>query len=782
MHGDQPPQIALTHPQEGQQFVFGLPVELRANAIDDVAIENVEFYVNDRFVGSDNTSLYNFIYETEKGSTLQQVYTAYAVAIDSKDKRTESQKVSFTLGQDEQKPVVNIVSPIVTGTEAGVNIAKVVEKTTTLIKVAGYDNVGVEQLILTGIAAVGNEYELTGNVEDVITGDEFSPQQIADNLNAFMAFKLITLDVSPGTYPVTITAIDSTGNQSTSKIHIVVIPDQAPVIENIQSKKSQVLPRDILELDVRAKDDVAIHSIQVDYYVDGSLLTTKIHDINSQPVPLVPAKNSQHTFKLALADHAISNQSHEILIKVKATDSSGVTSLIHEYDEVSVIPDNEGPLAAITSPVQNSNLYHGSEVTFSWRAVDASEISSIIFSVSGIEVYTVSNPVENTSGTFPLTIPSSGDQFIVNITSKDVFGNVETSNWQFSLLTDEPPQVSIRLPAPGTRYVEGELFTASALVTDNRGLASVEFYIDQNGVISSQHHFTANEIRTAEENGTYLIHSLRVPTRIEDTDARLYVKAIDNNGLSNVEYFELKKIDVEPYHEITIVDDEEPPLLVMLVPDSTLSVMPGERFNISGQGEDNYFLGNIVPVLVAPDGAETILQWEGGGPQKVDRVETETAPNPISFGELLVGERFYTDFEGTVILPVFFFDHVNETWQLKLQGSDYGPNIVETPSIPLNIQADKQKPVVDFISPDGSLIDRQSVKARINITDNVQLSDYIVHMVSENTIQMATDTGLTSTSETIEFDIDLSGFAPVPVPEHGKLIDLQVIVHDTAGN
>ena len=50
---DQPPNVAISNPVDGAHFVSGLPIEIRADATDDIHVQRVDFYVADRLAGSD---------------------------------------------------------------------------------------------------------------------------------------------------------------------------------------------------------------------------------------------------------------------------------------------------------------------------------------------------------------------------------------------------------------------------------------------------------------------------------------------------------------------------------------------------------------------------------------------------------------------------------------------------------------------------------------------------------------------------------------------------------
>ncbi|HED40633.1 MAG TPA: hypothetical protein ENJ13_09420, partial [Chromatiales bacterium] len=775
---DKAPQIALTQPQEGQQFIFGLPFELRTDVVDDVGVDKVEFFVNDRFIGADTTPLYTYVHETEKGITLQQNYTAFAIATDTAGHTTKSQVVNFTLGQDEDAPVVNIVSPVITGTEGGEEIAKVIENSTVVLKIAGYDNVSVERLELRGVALSGSDYVLTGNLDNLLTGADFSPQLIPGGLSAFSALKLMKVPVYSNTqgstfdsYPVQITAIDGTGNKSTANITVAVVDDQAPAVIEARLKKNQYLPRDIIELDVQTRDDLGVTGIQVSYHLDGSStpFATQSTDVNSG---LIPAENVQEKFTLNLSDFGISNTNHTITLHINATDSLGQNSLIDGGQDfqvnIDVLADNEPPIAAILSPVLNTRLYHEDNVTFQWRTIDDSNQNTIRFIVAGSEIYSQPLSTEEESGQFTYTIPAAGDTLTVSIEVADEFNNSVISDWNYNLVADIPPSISIRLPAAGTRFVEGEAFTMSALVTDDRNVDSAEFFVEENGIQTFSRAFSTEEVHDATANARYLTAAMRTPHRqAAGSITRVGVRATDDNGLQTVEYL-----------DVIIQNDIEPPTLTMLSPTDSFKTTPGTRVKIKGAGTDNLFVTNIVPILIDSNGNETTLDWEVFS--KTDHVEVNTAPNPQSFGELVVGEKFFTDFEGDFILPTSYFNNIGETFNLILRGSDFGINSVDTAVVKITIQGDEQSPKIVINNLADTLVDRQTVSPEIIITDNIQLKDYSIYLVDATSTLIEEQINLTSNSEETSFLLDLSPYAPVPA--EGKSIIINVIAHDTAGN
>ena len=305
--------------------------------------------------------------------------------------------MNFTLGQDETPPVVNIVSPSITGTEGGEDVAEVIENSQIVLKIAGYDNVGVEQLLLRGVSLSGSDYVLTGVLDDVLSDSDFAPQSIPGGLNAFSALKLLKMPafsnaqgINFDSYPVQVTAIDGVGNQSTSTITVAVVNDKPPTIVEARLKKSQHLPRDLVELDVQARDDLGVTEIQVSYYLDNdtTAFATQIVDASSG---IIPAENVQAKFKLNLPNYNISNANHVITINISASDSQGQNSLIEGGQEfkinLDIVADNQPPIATIVSPILNTRLYYDDIVTFRWSSVDDSIQKLISFTVLCEEIW-----------------------------------------------------------------------------------------------------------------------------------------------------------------------------------------------------------------------------------------------------------------------------------------------------------------------------------------------------------------------------------------------------------
>ena len=774
VRADQPPGVAIANPVEGAHFVSGLPIEIRADATDDVGVERVDFYVEDRLAGSDDRAPFSCQYETIKGLPVEQSLKIFAIAVDSRAQEGRSAEVFVTLGKDEQPPVVNIVSPVITMSAGGDEQAEVVEASELVLKVAGYDNVKVDRLELRGIEKQANEYVLTGDLEHVLTGEEFAPQQIPGALHAFSALKLVSVPlfsrsagISHDRYPVEITATDTAGNSSTAAIVIAVSGDSAPSIVNVRSDRDRYFAKDTVNLDVCARDDRGVVAIEVNYYVDGVLKGN-----SPQRKELTPAANVQANFSVGLDAFGLSNDANVIQAHIVAIDNKGLRSDAAGpfVFEIRTARDENGPLAIISYPVQGSTLYHGDEVAIRWKAVDESSLARIELFSDGASIYSRALTKASEKGQFACVVPGTGDEFLIGLHTTDVFGNESSTDWRYTLMSDLPPTVSIRNPAQGSRLVEGEHFTLSASVTDNQTVVSATFFIEQGGDTLFSKSFDETEIAAALKAGQYLSVGMRVSHRPDDgeQDLRIGVRATDDRGLVG-----------EALLDLEILHDLEPPRIILGQPDGPFSVTPGTVFWVEGKGDDNFYIRDVVPLLIDGEGVETELSWSLFS--REDRVETVTLPNPNSFGSTIVGQRFYIDFAGSIKLPFSYFDHVGKTYQFALKAQDHGVNETRTSGIELTIRGDEEGPEIRILEPGEVVVEGEPVAAHIQISDDISLASYIVYIDGLPDGLLAEATALETEFVELEgLEIDLSSYDPSD--EENNHFTLVVGATDSAGN
>ena len=130
-----------------------------------------------------------------------------------------------------------------------------------------------------------------------------------------------------------------------------------------------------------------------------------------------------------------------------------------------------------------------------------------------------------------------------------------------------------------------------------------------------------------------------MPTKAEP-EIVMGARAFDSAGQSTEALFELE-----------IIDDTEAPTLQVNKPVTDFSLEPGKSFEVQGSAGDNRFIETVDALLIDPQtGEEHAVAWELFS--RKDRVEIIRIPNPGTLGSIIAGERFFTDFEARLRLPV----------------------------------------------------------------------------------------------------------------------------------
>ncbi|WP_339344829.1 Ig-like domain-containing protein, partial [uncultured Alcanivorax sp.] len=773
--GDEPPGVAVSHPVDGQHLTSGLPVELRANAVDDLAVSKVDFYVNGKLVGTDLRAPYAIVYETPERVSDEQPITIRAEATDSANQKAISVDVVATLGKDEEPPVINLASPEINGTDSGDDVARVVEKSDVVVKLTGYDNVGVDRLELYGIRyQEGQGFVLTGNQNDLLTGDALEVQQIPGVMRAFSALKLVQVpafsnfeDVAFDSYPIRAVAYDEIGNSSEVTVVIRAFPDKAPEIIRVQPNKQQYLPRDTIKFDVLARDDRAVTELEYQLYdTAGNILLSEQY---SEGDGLVPAADLLHRGQFDLSALALPNVDAAYGLQVKARDQHGLEADVHNLD-ISVFADKAAPVAVIVSPGQGVPLYHGNEIKIDYRVTDQSPIKGIEITVDGQrvheQVFAVGEEAPLTSS-FRYSLPEAGDEIQFVLKAIDQYDNEASSLWRFALESDAPPKVSIRTPSPGARLVEGEQFVLNALVSDDRGLSSVAFVATSGGKEVFERAFSGNELSAAEDGGAYLSAPIRVPHKIEGEENRVKVVATDSANQV-----------VTQWLDIEILDDDESPAIALSKPDSALSLYPGKSFEVVGAANDNFYVNDPVLVLENEIGEQLDIAWSYLG--REERVEEVVVANQESFGSAIEARRFELDFSGRVKIPKSFIQYAGNSYDFYLIAEDNGVNRAETLRIPVTLSEDSQPPVIEIKSPNVTVYEQQEVALEFSISDDIFLESYKAYIKTDELAAqvVAEEAGLDSDEFSGSFALSL----PEPVGDEPATFTVTVEAIDTSGN
>jgi len=225
---------------------------------------------------------------------------------------------------------------------------------------------------------------------------------------------------------------------------------------------------------------------------------------------------------------------------------------------------------------------------------------------------------------------------------------------------------------------------------------------------------------------SYLAATLRTPHSPDNADTNIVigVRATDNGGQT-----------VEQLLDVIYVDDLEAPAVVQTVPESDFSMLPGDSVSISGSADDNYYIGTIIPVLIDSYGTETVLEWQALS--RDDRVKQVSIPNPTTFGEIVVAERFKVDFSGRIKLPLSFLPEAGKAYTFKLRVNDFGINSSETSGIKLTILKDDEAPAIKFIKPATTVYEMQSLSASVSFTDNIGVESYTLSILGQEATPLA---------------------------------------------
>ena len=230
--GGAAPTIAITSPAAGAVVPVRYPLELVADARDEVRVDSVEFYFDGQLVAEDFAPPFEVTVPVPRpGGPL----TITAIATDGGGHRTTSEPVAVTKRFDEA-PIVTIKTPL-DGTI-------VPEESSFLVVAEAFDNVAV----------LGVEVAIDG----VVKGSrQFPPYKF--DLVAPSAVEQFTL---------TATAFDAQGPVSTS-ISIGVVPDLPPAVAiDFPPPGFSVIPGQLVRVSVFATDDLGVDRVLLT--LDGS--------------------------------------------------------------------------------------------------------------------------------------------------------------------------------------------------------------------------------------------------------------------------------------------------------------------------------------------------------------------------------------------------------------------------------------------------------------------------------------------------------------------------------
>jgi hypothetical protein len=235
--GNQVPSITITTPVNNSTFTAPANVTLTAVAADvDGTIVKVDFFNGGNFLGTDQTSVYDFTFNNLSAGT----YTVTAVATDNLGLFTVSAPITFTVNaQVNQLPLINITSPL--------NGGGFVEAATIAIQAEASDS--------------------DGSISQV----EFYHGNSLLGMDATSPYSFTWSPVTAGTYVITAKATDNSGGTSTSSPVTITVNGNQPSVITINSPVNNSSSTGTsVTIDVSATDPDG--NITVVEYYDGTAL------------------------------------------------------------------------------------------------------------------------------------------------------------------------------------------------------------------------------------------------------------------------------------------------------------------------------------------------------------------------------------------------------------------------------------------------------------------------------------------------------------------------------
>jgi hypothetical protein len=208
-----------------------------------------------------------------------------------------------------------------------------------------------------------------------------------------------------------------------------------------------------------------------------------------------------------------------------ATDLSGNTAT---SATISVTIDRSLPTnVSITAPSNNAVL--------SGTAVTVSATASDNIGISRVDFYRDSNVLLGTDNTSPYgiswdtTSTTSGAHTLIAVAT-DLAGNTKTSTVVNVSVDNVVPVVSLTAPANGA-FVTGTL-AISATATDNVGISKVEFYSDNNVLLTTDTSspYTFNWNSTTVTQGAHTLYAIAQDTTGLRTTSALIAITVDNTA------------------------------------------------------------------------------------------------------------------------------------------------------------------------------------------------------------------------------------------------------------
>ena len=260
-----------------------------------------------------------------------------------------------------------------------------------------------------------------------------------------------------GSFTATLTVTDGRGGESVRSTTVTVgaAGDRAPPSVSILGPRD-VLPGDQITLTALVTDNVTVE--RVTFTVDGAS----------------PTQTTTAPFERALVVPAVAAPGTEIHVIAVATDPTGNAGTAEATLTIRARPDTEKPTIALNLPALAAP---GTTIHVSASAADNSGVQSVGFAVDGASVATLTEPPFEASYAIPASTPV-GASLTLSAFALDFTGNRGDATGTVAIVQTPDTQPPIVQLSARTEIVPGSTLALTAAAADNRGVSSVDFYVD----------------------------------------------------------------------------------------------------------------------------------------------------------------------------------------------------------------------------------------------------------------------------------------------------------------
>ncbi len=425
-----PPVTAITAPTGGATAT-GKAVSIQATATDNIKVERVDLYVNDKKVALPLSTGDTYALTWDTTLLANGDYKLQTKAYDAIGNEGVSAVVSVTVYNDNVPPVTAVTAPASNATVMGPAVK---------ITATASDNKGLSAVILlingveTELTAAANSYSYTWD----------------------------TTKVQNGSYTLQSKATDSSGNVGKSAVVTVKVENdvEAPVTAVTSPSGGSKVSGKAVSIKATATDNLKVTSFE--FYLNGVL------------TPMASTAAGQYSYTWDTS--ALANGDYTLQTKAKdAAGNEGVSAVV----TVTVYNDKELPVTAVTAPADKAKV-SGKTVVITATASDNVALKSVDLYIKGVKVALTTGAPGQYSYSWDISGLANGT-YALQTKAKDTSDNEGVSAVvNVEIYHDkEAPQVAITAPTPQA-VVSGKTVTVTALATDNVSVAKVELYRDGN--------------------------------------------------------------------------------------------------------------------------------------------------------------------------------------------------------------------------------------------------------------------------------------------------------------